>query len=117
MSCSRATDLVSVALLKGMSLLEAKVPGKRVGGPEGSTIGLEKIGVARTRSNGDTLIGRSGATSMRNIVSTGMNFKGGKHRHSRGTETDNKQERVLGIAMSNLLTPSGLIGSHKYVKQ
>ena len=80
-SC-RATNLVSVALLKGMSLLEAKVLGKRVGGlhgltegtPEG-TEGMVELGVARARSYGNIRIGRSGAT-MWKIVSKETTFKG-----------------------------------------
>ena len=78
----RATNLVSVTFLEGVSLLEAKVLGKRVGGLVGSTEGMVKLGA---RSNGNARIGRSGAT-MWKIVSTETAFKGGEH-HTRGTGT------------------------------
>jgi hypothetical protein len=71
--------LVSVALLEGAGLLEAKAHGKRVGGLEGLTKVMVKLGVAGARSNDDTWIGRSGAAMCWKIVDVETTFKGGEH--------------------------------------
>jgi hypothetical protein len=87
-SC-RATNLVSVVLLEGAGLFEAKVLGMRVGGLE-------------ARSNGNTQMGNSGAT-MWKIVSAETIFKGGEH-HTRGTGREGNDERVLATADADTAT-------------